>query len=93
MHEPDAAVFTCEAAEQGGGSVQQSGGYAQQASYVQQSDYAQQGAGAAERLRAAGAGAAAVPVGAAGGPERRALLLQPADGRGVLGPSAVGYWE
>ena len=43
VHEPDAAVFTCEAAEQGGGSVQQSGGYAQQASHVQQSDYAQQG--------------------------------------------------
>ena len=53
MHEPDAAVFTCEAAEQGacaqqGGSVQQSGGsvqqggYMQQASYVQQSDYVQQ---------------------------------------------------
>ena len=50
MHEPDAAVFTCEAAEQGGGSVQQAGGYAQQggeyaqqASYAQQSGYAQQG--------------------------------------------------
>ena len=42
VHEPDAAVFTCEAAEQGGGSVQQAGGYAQQASYVQQSDYVQQ---------------------------------------------------
>ena len=42
MHEPEAAVFTCEAAEQGGGSVQQSGGYAQQASYAQQSGYAQQ---------------------------------------------------
>ena len=97
MHEPDAAVFTCEAAEQGGSAQQvgsaQQGGYMQQASYVQQSDYAQQGAGAAERLRAAGAGAATIPVGAAGGPERRALLLQPADGRGVLGPSAVGYWE
>ena len=48
MHEPDAAVFTCEAAQRGG-SAQQSGeyaqqsGYAQQASYAQQSGYAQQG--------------------------------------------------
>ena len=89
MHEPDAAVFTCEAAEQGahaqrGGEYAQQSGYMQQASYVQQSDYAQQGQ-------------AQLPypwrVGAAGGPERRALLLQPADGRGVLGPCAVGYWE
>ena len=66
MHEPESAVFTCEAAEQGGSAQQvgsaQQGGYMQQASYVQQSDYAQQGAGAAERLRAAGAGAATVPV-------------------------------
>ena len=42
MHEPDAAVFTCEAAEQGGGSAQQ-GDYMQQAGYAQQSGYAQQG--------------------------------------------------
>ena len=47
VHEPDAAVFTCEAAEQGayaqrgGGSAQQ-GGYMQQASYAQQSGYALQ---------------------------------------------------
>jgi len=49
VHEPDAAVFTCEAAElgaeyaqRGGGSAQQ-GGYMQQASYAQQSGYALQG--------------------------------------------------
>ena len=43
MHEPEAAVFTCEAAELGAEYAQRGGGSAQQASYVQQSDYAQQG--------------------------------------------------
>ena len=52
--DPDAAVFTCEAAEQrayaqqsdyaqqSGGSVQQ-GGYAQQSDYAQHGSYTQQG--------------------------------------------------